>query len=76
MLKFILQALIQSAQHLYEERKDLDPLASGSGSGSGRPKDMRILRIRIPNTGFNKYSHRAVQQTILLKIMNTYGSEK
>jgi hypothetical protein len=50
--------LFQSAQHLY----DLDPLASGSGSGSGRPKDMRILRIRIPNTGFNKYLQRTVEQ--------------
>ncbi len=34
---------LQSAQHIYEKRK---------GSGSGRPKNMRILRIRIPNTRF------------------------
>jgi hypothetical protein len=26
------------------------PLTNRSGSGSGRPKSMRILRIRIPNT--------------------------
>jgi hypothetical protein len=42
----ILQALFQSAQHIYEKRE---------GSGAGRPKNMRILRIRfrnrIPNTG-------------------------
>jgi hypothetical protein len=35
-----LQALFESAQHIYEKRK-----------GSGWPKNMRILRIRIPNTG-------------------------
>ncbi len=27
------------------------PLTNGSGSGSRRPKNMRILLIRIPNTG-------------------------
>jgi hypothetical protein len=51
VLNFILQALFQSTQHLYEKRE-----ASGAGygsvpltngSGSGRPKNMRILRICI-----------------------------
>ncbi len=49
-----MQELFQSAKHLYEKRE-----GSGSGSvpltnrsGSGRPKNMRILRIRIPNTDF------------------------
>jgi hypothetical protein len=46
LLKFcvkniVLQALFQSAQHIYEKWE-------GSGSGSGRPQNMRI---RIPNTG-------------------------
>ncbi len=30
-------------------------LTNGSGSRSKRPKNMRILRIRVPNTGLNKY---------------------
>ncbi len=44
--RVIFQALFQSAQHIYEKWE-------GSGSGSGRPQNMRILhvRIRIPNTG-------------------------
>jgi hypothetical protein len=52
---FILQALFQAAQHLYEKREGSGavsgsiPLINGSGSGSGRPKNMRI---RIPNTAF------------------------
>ncbi len=52
---FILQALFQSAQHLYVKREGS---GSGSelltsGSGSGRPKHMRILiQIQIPNTGY------------------------
>jgi len=43
----VLQALFQSAQHLSEQREHMT-----NGSGSGRPKNMRILRIqiRIPNT--------------------------
>ncbi len=52
---FILQALFQSAQHLYEE-------GEGSGRGpdlylwqmdpypEGPEKNMRIIRIRIPST--------------------------
>jgi hypothetical protein len=44
-----LQAIFQSAQHLYEKRE-----GSGSGTipltnGSGWPRNMRI---RIPNTAF------------------------
>jgi hypothetical protein len=47
---FILHAVFQSAQHLYEKRK-------GSGSvpltnGSGWLKNMRILLFRIPNTAW------------------------
>jgi hypothetical protein len=52
MLKFILHGLFQSSQHLYEKRE-----GSGAGSrsipltnGFGRPENMGILRIRIPNT--------------------------
>jgi hypothetical protein len=61
MLNFILQALFQSAQNIYEKREGFGAkdgsvtLTNGSGSGSGRPKNMWILqirfRIRIPNTG-------------------------
>jgi hypothetical protein len=47
----MLQALFQSAQHLYLTKKE----GSGSefihltkGCGSGKPKN---IRIRIPNTG-------------------------
>jgi hypothetical protein len=51
-LNVILQALFQSAQHIYEKREGSGsgfvPLTNGSGSG--RPKNMRILRIRILNT--------------------------
>ncbi len=58
MLQFYLHALFQSAQHLYEKRDGSGSRAgSGAGSvlltngyGSGRPKNMRILWIRIPNT--------------------------
>jgi hypothetical protein len=61
-----LQALFQSAQHIYEKRAGS---GSGSihltnGSGSGRPKNMRVLRIRfrirIPNTVLN--ARRDVRQ--------------
>jgi hypothetical protein len=52
----ILQALFHSAQHIYEKREG-SRAGSGSvpltnGSASGRPKNMRILRTRIPNTDF------------------------
>jgi hypothetical protein len=56
-----MQALFQSAQHLYRKREGSEsgagsrstPLTNGSGSGSGMPKNMQILRIWIPNTGFS-----------------------
>ncbi len=50
---FILHALFQTAQHLYEKREGsragsgFGPLTNGFGSG--RPQNMRIW---IPNTGF------------------------
>ncbi len=48
VLKYFLQALFQSAQHIYEKREGS---GSGSvtltnGSGFGKPKNMRV---RIPN---------------------------
>ncbi len=54
---FILQELFQSSQHIYEKREGSGARSgSGSravplntGSGSGRPKNMRI---QIPNTGW------------------------
>jgi hypothetical protein len=57
MLKFgvnlILQALFQSAQHLYEEREGSRDVAGSAPltnrSGSGTAKN---IRIRIPNTDF------------------------
>jgi hypothetical protein len=54
----ILQALFQSAQHIYEKREGSGAgsgsvrLSNGSVSGSIRPKNMRI-RSRIPNTAIN-----------------------
>ncbi len=55
---FIFQLLFQSAQHSYEKREgsgsDPDPylwvVTNGSGCGSGRPKNIQFLRIRIRNT--------------------------
>jgi hypothetical protein len=57
-----LQALFQSAQHIYEKREGS---GAGSvpltyGSRSGRPKKLRILRIRIriPNTVYKSEKTR------------------
>ncbi len=48
---FILQALFQSAQHLYEKREGSGSRSIPLTNGSGRPKNIRIrVRIRIPNT--------------------------
>jgi hypothetical protein len=51
---FILQALFQSSQHIYEKREGSGSgsLPMTNGSGSRRSKNMQILRIRIPNTAF------------------------
>jgi hypothetical protein len=55
VLKFFLQVLFQSAEHLYEKRERSGsgagsvPLTNGSGSGSERPKNMWIIRVRIWN---------------------------
>ncbi len=61
MLNFILQALFQSAQHIYKKREGSGarsvPLTNGSESG--RPKNMRILRIRIPNTSLIKKKRKS-----------------
>jgi hypothetical protein len=62
LLKFcvkmiIFRELFQSAQHIYEKREGSGagsgsaPVTNLTGSGSRRPKNMWILRIRIPNTG-------------------------
>ncbi len=48
---FILQPLFQSTKHLYEKRVGSGAVPRTNGSGSERPKNMWILRIRIPNTG-------------------------
>jgi hypothetical protein len=42
-----------SLRHHYEKREESgsESIRLTNGSGSGRPKNMRILRIRIPNTG-------------------------
>ncbi len=54
-----LLALFQSAQPIYDKREGsrAGPLTNGSGYGSGRPKNMRILRIRIPNSGIFSIQH-------------------
>ncbi len=54
---FILQALFQSAQHLYEKREGSRSLTNGSG----RPKNMRI---RIPNTA-HRYHNCSLRKAIL-----------
>ncbi len=53
---FILQAIFQSAQHLYEKKDGSGsvPLSNGSESGSWRPKNIRI-QIRIPSTAIFIY---------------------
>ncbi len=53
LTNFIVQALFRSAQHLYEkrERSGSGSIPLTNGSRPGRPKNMRILRIRIPDTG-------------------------
>ena len=51
--------IFQSAPHIYEKKEGSgsESIPPTNGSGSGRPKNMRILRIRIrfqiriPNTG-------------------------
>jgi hypothetical protein len=51
-----LQALFQSAQHMFKKWKGDEagsgsvPLTNGSRSGSVRPKNMQILQTRNPNT--------------------------
>ena len=45
-----MQALFQSTQHLYEKREGSGSIPLTNGSGSGRPKNIRIPWIRIPNT--------------------------
>ncbi len=47
---YIVQALYQSAQHLYEKKEGSGSAPLTNESESGRPKNMRILRIRILNT--------------------------
>ncbi len=64
---FILQALFQSAQHIYEKREGSGSGPLTNGSGSGRPKNMRGSKqerilwiqfgIRIPNTGFTRQKY-------------------
>ncbi len=62
-----MQALFLSAQHIYEKRE-----GSGAGSvplinGSRRPKNIRILRIRIPKTGsFLHLDHDGVGALVTL----------
>jgi hypothetical protein len=62
-ISLLSSALFKSAQHLYEKREGSgarsEPVPLINGSGSGRPKNMRILRnllirIRIPNTGLER----------------------
>ncbi len=50
VLKFSFAGIIPvPSTHSWEKGRE-GPLTNGSESGSGRPKNMRILRIRIRNT--------------------------
>ncbi len=61
MLNFILQALFQSAQHLYEKREGSGSITLTNGSGSGRPNpapdpqhwlpgQLRVWRGLVPHS--------------------------
>jgi hypothetical protein len=54
-LNFTLQPLFQSAQHFYENRNGSGAvlMTNESGCGSGRPKNIWILRIQIRKIAFN-----------------------
>jgi hypothetical protein len=58
VLKFILQVLYQSTEHIYDKKKESGSVHLTNGSGSWRPKNMRILLIRIPNTGAQEFHSR------------------
>ncbi len=66
---FYVTESFQSAQHLYEKREGSGagsvPLTNGSGSG--RPKN---IRIRIPNTVFNSLTGLPVATLFLIVIVN------
>jgi hypothetical protein len=90
-LHFILQALFQPAQHLYEKREG-SRAGYGAGSGvlpltngsrSGRPKSMRIrirFRTRIPKTAVNYQRNNSEQtkseQRSFLTIAVVFPNEK
>jgi hypothetical protein len=58
LLNFVLKSYFASITY-FRKRKDPEPLTNGSGSW--RPKNMRILRIRIPNTGLNLEQNYALR---------------
>ncbi len=68
-----LQSSFQSAQHLYEKREGLGsgsiPLTDRSGSGS--PKNMRFLWIRILNTGTKVFKEIGTGTLVLPSLLLT-----
>jgi hypothetical protein len=50
------------------------PLTNRSGSGSRRPKSIRILLIRIRNTGFRWYEY--LHDTLKMQVFLTLTSKK
>jgi hypothetical protein len=73
-----------SAQHIYEKREGSGagsgagsvPLTNGSGSGSRRPKNMRILRIRIPNTDIKVFHCANIKGTCTVLQTPLYSTGK
>ncbi len=75
----IISALFPFSQHLYEKREGSGSGAVSwsvpltNGSGSARPKNLRILRIRIPKTDlYSKFSICLYFQILICRFAWTF----